>query len=142
VTWLIGVTGDPLAPAWYVIATSVVGVAAMLATPETKPAIQIRQQGSLAGHPDCRKTPVFRHLSVTSRMAGDPLAPAWYVIATSVVGVAAMLATPETKAMALAAYERPALRTLRGSSSGIATRLAAALMALRAASSADMPSSG
>lgn len=39
VTWLIGVTGDPLAPAWYVIATSVVGVAAMLATPETKEAV-------------------------------------------------------------------------------------------------------
>ncbi|SEP43685.1 Predicted arabinose efflux permease, MFS family [Methylobacterium sp. ap11] len=39
VTWLIGVTGDPLAPAWYVIATSLVGVAAMLATPETKEAV-------------------------------------------------------------------------------------------------------
>ncbi|MGX7706242.1 MFS transporter [Methylobacterium sp. Gmos1] len=36
VTWLIGVTGDPLAPAYYVIATSLLGVAAMLATPETR----------------------------------------------------------------------------------------------------------
>jgi MFS family permease len=35
VTWLIGVTGDPLAPAYYVIATSILGVLAMLAIPET-----------------------------------------------------------------------------------------------------------
>ncbi|GJD53581.1 Glycine betaine/proline/ectoine/pipecolic acid transporter OusA [Methylobacterium crusticola] len=36
VTWLIGVTGDPIAPAYYVIATSLVGVLAMIATPETR----------------------------------------------------------------------------------------------------------
>ncbi|MCK8787456.1 MFS transporter [Roseomonas sp. NAR14] len=35
VTWLIGVTGDPLAPAYYLIATSVIGVLAMFAMPET-----------------------------------------------------------------------------------------------------------
>ena len=35
VTWLIGVTGSPLAPAWYVAATSVVCVIAMLLIPES-----------------------------------------------------------------------------------------------------------
>jgi MFS family permease len=35
VTYLIGVTGDPLSPAYYLIATSVVGVIAMFAFPET-----------------------------------------------------------------------------------------------------------
>ncbi len=36
VTWLIGVTGNPIAPAYYVIATSIVGVIAMIAAPETR----------------------------------------------------------------------------------------------------------
>jgi MFS family permease len=36
ITWLIGVTGDPVSPAWYVTLTSVVTVAAMLALPETR----------------------------------------------------------------------------------------------------------
>jgi MFS family permease len=36
VTWLIGATGDILAPAYYLIATSALGVAAMLAVPETR----------------------------------------------------------------------------------------------------------
>ena len=36
ITWLIGVTGNPAAPAWYVTATSVVTAAAMLALPETR----------------------------------------------------------------------------------------------------------
>jgi len=35
ITYLIGVTGDPLSPAYYLIATSVIGVLAMLAFPET-----------------------------------------------------------------------------------------------------------
>jgi len=35
VTYLIGVTGDPLSPAYYLIATSVIGVLAMFAFPET-----------------------------------------------------------------------------------------------------------
>jgi MFS family permease len=35
VTYLIGVTGDPLSPAYYVIITSIAGVIAMLAIPET-----------------------------------------------------------------------------------------------------------
>ncbi len=36
VTWLIGVTGNPAAPAWYVAATSLVTAAAMLAMPESR----------------------------------------------------------------------------------------------------------
>ena len=35
IAWLIGTTGDPLAPAYYVIATSVVGLWAMFQMPET-----------------------------------------------------------------------------------------------------------
>jgi MFS family permease len=35
ITWLIGVTGDPLSPAYYLILTSVIGVAAMVLMPET-----------------------------------------------------------------------------------------------------------
>lgn len=35
VTWLIGVTGDPLSPAYYLIATSILGVIAMFLIPET-----------------------------------------------------------------------------------------------------------
>jgi MFS family permease len=35
VTWLIGVTGNPAAPAWYVTGTSVITVLAMMALPET-----------------------------------------------------------------------------------------------------------
>ena len=36
VTWLIGATGNPAAPAWYVAGTSVVTVLAMLALPESR----------------------------------------------------------------------------------------------------------
>ena len=36
VTWLIGATGDPTAPAWYVTATSVICLVAMWALPESK----------------------------------------------------------------------------------------------------------
>jgi MFS family permease len=36
ITWLIGVTGDPTSPAWYVALTSIVTVGAMLALPETR----------------------------------------------------------------------------------------------------------
>lgn len=36
ITWLIGVTGNPAAPAWYVAATSVVTALAMLAMPESR----------------------------------------------------------------------------------------------------------
>ena len=35
VAWLIGATGDPLAPAWYVILTSAVSLWAMFGLPET-----------------------------------------------------------------------------------------------------------
>ncbi|MFK3736347.1 MFS transporter [Massilia sp. TN1-12] len=38
VTWLIGATGDPLAPAWCVVAASLVSLAAILRMPETRPA--------------------------------------------------------------------------------------------------------
>jgi MFS family permease len=38
VAWLIHATGSPLAPAWYVMATSVVTIAAVLALPETRDA--------------------------------------------------------------------------------------------------------
>ncbi|MEJ8851232.1 MFS transporter [Variovorax rhizosphaerae] len=36
VTWLIGVTGNPAAPAWYVAGTSVITALAMLALPESR----------------------------------------------------------------------------------------------------------
>jgi len=36
VAWLIKTTGDPAAPAWYVIATSLVTIGAMLVLPETR----------------------------------------------------------------------------------------------------------
>lgn len=35
VTWLIGVTGDPLSPAYYLVLASIVGVIAMILMPET-----------------------------------------------------------------------------------------------------------
>ncbi|MFT4268730.1 MAG: MFS transporter [Xenophilus sp.] len=36
ITWLIGTTGNPLSPAWYVMATSVLTVIAIILLPETK----------------------------------------------------------------------------------------------------------
>ncbi|MEJ8850384.1 MFS transporter [Variovorax rhizosphaerae] len=36
ITWLIGATGNPAAPAWYVTGTSIICVLAMLALPETR----------------------------------------------------------------------------------------------------------
>jgi MFS family permease len=38
VAWLTGVTGDPLAPAWYMLVTTLVGLAAMTLIGETAPA--------------------------------------------------------------------------------------------------------
>jgi len=38
VTWLIGTTGDPVAPAWYVMAANCVAVLATMFLPETRPA--------------------------------------------------------------------------------------------------------
>jgi len=35
VTWLIGATGNPAAPAWYVAGTSVIKAPAMMALPES-----------------------------------------------------------------------------------------------------------
>lgn len=36
ITWLLGATGNPSSPAWYVTATSVVSLVAMLAVPESR----------------------------------------------------------------------------------------------------------
>jgi MFS family permease len=36
VTWLIGATGNPLSPAWYLIVSSLIGLVAMAMMPETK----------------------------------------------------------------------------------------------------------
>ena len=36
ITWLIGVTGDPMAPAWYLVGTGVISALAMLALPESR----------------------------------------------------------------------------------------------------------
>jgi hypothetical protein len=36
IAWLIKVTGNPAAPAWYVILTSLVTIGAALALPETR----------------------------------------------------------------------------------------------------------
>ena len=35
VTWLIGATGDPNSPAWYVTATTLVSIVAILALPSS-----------------------------------------------------------------------------------------------------------
>jgi MFS transporter, MHS family, citrate/tricarballylate:H+ symporter len=37
ITWLIGTTGSPLAPAWYMFAAAVIGLGAMIAMHETAP---------------------------------------------------------------------------------------------------------
>lgn len=37
ITWLIGATGNPLAPAWYMFAAAVIGLGAMIAMHETAP---------------------------------------------------------------------------------------------------------
>ncbi|MDM0026526.1 MFS transporter [Variovorax saccharolyticus] len=36
VTWLMAVTGDPVSPAWYIVATSVISLIAMAMLPETR----------------------------------------------------------------------------------------------------------
>jgi MHS family citrate/tricarballylate:H+ symporter-like MFS transporter len=36
VTWLIHATGDPLSPAWYLIASCAIGIVAILMIAETK----------------------------------------------------------------------------------------------------------
>jgi MFS family permease len=36
ITWLLGVTKDPVSPAWYVVATSLITLGAMLAMPESR----------------------------------------------------------------------------------------------------------
>jgi hypothetical protein len=36
VTWLIRMTCDPLSPAWYLIASGIVGIAAMMMMKETR----------------------------------------------------------------------------------------------------------
>lgn len=37
ITWLIGVTGNPLAPGWYMLGAAVVGVGAMCLMRESAP---------------------------------------------------------------------------------------------------------
>jgi ABC-type uncharacterized transport system permease subunit len=37
ITWLMRITGDPLAPAWYMAGAIAIGLAAMLLMPETAP---------------------------------------------------------------------------------------------------------
>jgi hypothetical protein len=36
ITWLLGVTNDPVSPAWYVVATSLITLGAMFAMPESR----------------------------------------------------------------------------------------------------------
>jgi hypothetical protein len=36
VTWLMAATGDPISPAWYLVATSMVSIVAMALLPETR----------------------------------------------------------------------------------------------------------
>lgn len=43
IAWLTGVTGNPLAPAWYMFAAALLGVAAMAFARETAPAKAYRQ---------------------------------------------------------------------------------------------------
>jgi MHS family citrate/tricarballylate:H+ symporter-like MFS transporter len=40
VTWLLHVTGNPLAPAWYLLLAAIVGLVAMSLMPETAPVKQ------------------------------------------------------------------------------------------------------
>jgi MHS family citrate/tricarballylate:H+ symporter-like MFS transporter len=44
VTWLLHVTGDPLAPAWYLLLAAIVGLVAMSLMPETAPVKQRQGQ--------------------------------------------------------------------------------------------------
>jgi MFS family permease len=48
VTWLIGTTGDKLAPAWYLALSTLVAVAAMVAMPETSPRFARLREGAVA----------------------------------------------------------------------------------------------
>ncbi|MES2073141.1 MAG: MFS transporter [Pseudomonadota bacterium] len=52
VTWLINYTGSPVAPAWYVVATSAVALLAAVFLPETRPDPELRQGSSL--NPEAR----------------------------------------------------------------------------------------
>jgi MHS family citrate/tricarballylate:H+ symporter-like MFS transporter len=45
-TWLIHATGNVLAPAWYLMGASIVGIAAAVATRETAPVKQIRDEAA------------------------------------------------------------------------------------------------
>jgi hypothetical protein len=36
ITWLLGATGNPSSPAWYITATSLISLLAMLAVPESR----------------------------------------------------------------------------------------------------------
>jgi MHS family citrate/tricarballylate:H+ symporter-like MFS transporter len=47
VTWLIHVTGDPLAPAWYLVAATALGQAAFMLIPESAPVRLARRRGGL-----------------------------------------------------------------------------------------------
>jgi MFS family permease len=49
VTWLIHLTGNPLAPAWYVIGAGAIGQVALMCTPESAPIL--RRHQSLAAVP-------------------------------------------------------------------------------------------
>jgi len=51
VTWLIKVTGNPLAPAWYWTTAAVIGLAAMCATRESAPIKTAKQERPLAQVP-------------------------------------------------------------------------------------------
>lgn len=50
VTWLIHVTGDPIAPAWYLIGATAVGQIALLLMPESAP-VKLRDRAPEIGEP-------------------------------------------------------------------------------------------
>ena len=49
VTWLIHVTGDPIAPAWYLIGATAIGQIALMLLPESAPAKTFARTAALAG---------------------------------------------------------------------------------------------
>jgi MFS family permease len=57
VTWLIALTGNPLAPSWYVTGAIGIGLAAMLATRESAPACHVRLRASTLEDTPGRRRP-------------------------------------------------------------------------------------
>ena len=58
VTWLIGATGDPNAPAWYVTATTLVSIVAILALPKQHDGATAGRAAGRRGPPPLERRPI------------------------------------------------------------------------------------